>query len=208
MNRLDEMGEMEDTLVVFLADHGEMLGDRYHRFSKYALYEGAVRVPLILAGAGVPPEKHGTVDDRYAELVDVLPTLLQATGQPVPPELPGSSLLAPPCRRGGFAEMHGSGYEPAQMAPTYMWRTREYKLILHLPGEAVGAQLRLDEVQGELYDLQKDPHEWDNLYDDPAHLATRERLTRDLLLHLACAWARYPMQATCSPLVREEKSEE
>ena len=76
LRKLDEMGERENTFVLFASDHGEMLGDRQHRFSKYCLYEGSVRVPLIVAGAGVPEERRGAVDARAAELVDVLPTLL------------------------------------------------------------------------------------------------------------------------------------
>jgi len=195
LSKLDETGELDDTCIIFVSDHGEMLGDRFHRFSKYSMYEGSIRVPLIVAGAGVPAQRQGTPDDRYAELVDVLPTLLQVADEGPAPELPGHSLLGPPCRAGGFAEMHGGGYEQVHMAPTYLWRTRDWKLILHLPGEITDASLRLADVQGELYDLQNDPHEWISLYDDPQHLATRERLTRDMLMHLAVAWAKHPGQA-------------
>jgi hypothetical protein len=49
-------------------------------------------------------------------------------------------------------------------------------------------------MRGELYDLRADPHEHENLYDDPEHLSVRERLTRELLVHLASVWARYPWQ--------------
>jgi arylsulfatase A-like enzyme len=195
LSKLDAMGELEDTFIIFTSDHGEMLGDRFHRFSKYSMYEGSIRVPMILAGAGVPPAKRGTVDDRYAQLVDVLPTVMHVVGEPTPPELPGHNVLASPCRLGGFAEMHGGGYEPVQMAPTYMWRTHDWKLVLHLLGEITDANARLADVRGELYDLRNDPHEWTNLYDDLKYLGTRERLTRDLLMHLACVWAKYPRQA-------------
>jgi hypothetical protein len=85
-----------------------------------------------------------------------------------------------------------------------MWRTKEWKLILQLPGDAVDADLRLDEVQGELYDLQNDPYEWKNRYDDPNCLPVREALTRDLLLHLATNWAKYPFQAAVAK-VEERK---
>jgi len=198
--RLDRLGELDDTFIIFLSDHGEMLGDRFHRFSKYSLYEGSVRVPLIVAGAGVPERKRGTVDDRHAELVDVLPTLLRVARADVPLELPGLDLLSDARRPGGFAEMHGGGYEglfgeSSQRAPTYMWRTRNWKLILHLPGEVSGVALRLDELQGELYDLQNDPHEWINRFDDPQCLVVQERMTRHLLMHLACAWGKHPRQA-------------
>lgn len=193
LHKLEEAGELDDTFVVFTSDHGEMLGDR-RRFSKYCLYEASVRIPLILAGPGVSTGLRGATDDRYAELVDVVPTLLQIAGQTAP-ELPGSSLLDEPARAGCFAEMHGSGYEERQTAPAYMWRTREWKLILHLPGEAAGATARIDEARGELYDLRTDPHEYDNLYEDPGHLPVRERLTRELLMHLASAWAKHPHQS-------------
>ncbi len=73
-----------------------------------------------------------------------------------------------------------------------MWRDQGWKLILSLPGVADGAQLRLDEVRGELYDLRADPHEFTNHYDVPEQLARRERMTRVLLMHLASAWARFP----------------
>lgn len=209
LQKLEAMGELENSFILFASDHGEMLGDRGHRFSKYCLYEGSVRVPLIVAGDAVPPEQCGTVDERPAELVDVLPTLLDVAGQTVPPQLPGRSLLASPCRRGTFAEMHASGYENLQGAPAYMWRTPDWKLILYFAGPLEDilqqhAQPDQEIALGELYNLQSDPHEWYNLYDDPTHLAQREQLTRELLLHLMLTWARYPYQASPTELVRTE----
>ena len=194
LRRLEEKGEAENTFVVFTSDHGEMLGDR-RRFSKYCLYEGSVRVPLIVAGPGVPGHLRGTADDRPAELVDVLPTLLSVVGEAKPPEFPGANLLAEQARTANFAEMHGKGYTRLQEAPAYMWRTRDWKLIAYLPGVVADAGTRVDEARGELYDLRADPHEYENLYDDPGRLSVRERLTRELLMHLASAWAKYPFQA-------------
>jgi arylsulfatase A-like enzyme len=194
LRRLEETGEAENTFVVFTSDHGEMLGDR-RRFSKYCLYEGSVRVPLIVAGPGVPDRLRGTTDDRPAELVDVLPTLLSVAGEAKPPEFPGANLLAEPARTANFAEMHGKGYTRLQEAPAYMWRTRDWKLITYLPGVVADAGARVHEARGELYDLRADPNEYENLYDDPGHLSVRERLTRELLMHLASAWAKYPFRA-------------
>jgi arylsulfatase A-like enzyme len=198
LRRLEERGEAENTFVVFTSDHGEMLGDR-RRLSKYCLYEGSVRVPLMVAGPGVPTHLSGTVDDRPAELVDVLPTLLSVAGEATPPEFPGASLLAEPVRAGCFTEMHGTGYEKVQKAPAYMWRTHDWKLISHLPGDVAGAGLR--EARGELYDLRADPHEYENLYEDPGHLSIRNRLTGELLMHLASSWGKYPWQAAKPRLV-------
>ena len=199
LRRVEEMGEADNTFVVFTSDHGEMLGER-RRFSKYCLYEGSVRVPLILAGPDTPSRLRGKVDDRPAELVDVLPTLLSVAGVPTQPEFPGKNLLAEPARAGSFSEMHGTGYEEVQQAPAYMWRTRDWKLITYLPGDAADAGRRVGEVMGELYDLRADPLEVENLFEDPSHLSVRERLSGELLMHLASAWARHPWQAAKLPL--------
>ena len=193
LRKLEEIGELDNTFVIFTSDHGEMLGDR-GRFSKYCLYEGSVRVPLIVAGPGVPETLRGTADDRPAELIDVLPTLLSVAGEETPPGLPGGSLLADPIRAGSFAEMHGTGYEERQKAPAFMWRTGDWKFVSYLPGDAAGAGTRLGEATGELYDLRADPLENDNLYESLKHLAVRERLKGELLMHLAGAWGRHPYQ--------------
>ncbi|HEY3236466.1 MAG TPA: sulfatase-like hydrolase/transferase, partial [Polyangiaceae bacterium] len=123
------LGLEGNTLVVFVSDHGEMLGARGGRFSKYCLYDGAVRVPLILAGSGIG--KRGE-DRRAAELVDVVPTLLAAAGLNAP-DLPGVDLRSDFVRAGTFAEMHGRGYERARHGPSYMLRTDRWKLILSWP---------------------------------------------------------------------------
>lgn len=155
---------------------------------------------MILAGAGVPKDLHGTTDDRLAELVDVLPTLLSVAGGSKPPELPGKSLLTEPIRSGAFSEMHGTGYEPREQAPAYMWRERDWKLITYTPGTAAGSTSHVDEAEGELYDLRNDPNEFTNLYEDPEHFETRERLQNELLMHLAGAWAKFPRQTSKPPL--------
>jgi arylsulfatase A-like enzyme len=200
LDKLEAMGELDDALIVFTSDHGEMLGERYYRFSKYSLYDGSVRVPLIISGPRVPENLRGTVDQRPAELIDVLPTLLDATGQEIAPFLPGGSLLREPRRAGSFAEFHGGGYRSPQEAPAYMWRSDGWKLILHIPGLLRDAHLRLEEMEGELYHLDEDPYEWHNLYDHPEHFARRERMTRELLMYLACMWARYPKMTPATPL--------
>lgn len=202
VDKIEEMGELDNTMFVFLSDHGEMLGDRHYDFSKYCLYEGSVRVPLIMAGPMIPKHKQGTVDSRYTELIDILPTFLEMAGQPIPPELPGESLLQEPCRIGSFSEMHGSGYEEYQIAPAYMWRTKEWKLILKVYGSIEKAHSRISGSFGELYQLSQDPNEWYNLYDNAEYFAIRERLTRELLLHLACCWAKSPHQPS-KALLRE-----
>jgi arylsulfatase A-like enzyme len=196
LEQLRHCGELDNSLIVFTADHGEMLGDRRHRFGKYCLYEASVRVPLIVAGSLADGHRRGTVDREPAELVDILPTVLAAAGERVPPELPGVDLFGARRKSGGFAEMHGGGYDPVQNAPMYMWRTPEWKLILYLPERIPDAPFRLDEIRGELYSLGTDPMELTNLYDTPEHLSTRDDMTRRLLMYLSTVWAKYPRQAS------------
>lgn len=196
LTQLEAMGELENTLIVYCSDHGDMLGERNHRFSKYCLYEGSMRVPLILAGAGIPESLRGTVDNQPAELVDILPTLLNMIEEPVPPELPGVSLVGSQRKSGSLCEFHGSGYEKVQHGPAYAWRTPEWKLILHLDMQARDAISRTDEAQGELYHLTDDPLELNNLYESDEYLKIREQLTRELLMNVMVNQARYPRQTT------------
>lgn len=192
LNLLEEQGELDNTFIVFASDHGEMLGDRVHRFSKYCLYEGSVRVPLVIAGPGIEKGRQGTVDESHAELVDVMPTLLEVAGVESDRRLPGSSLLESPARPGQFCEFHGGGYESRQQAPAYMWRTSQWKLILHNAGDLVTTIDEGTQTKGELYHLSEDPDEWYNRFDDPECAAIRLHLTEELLMYIARCWARYP----------------
>ncbi len=189
IEKLHAKGELDNTLVLFASDHGDMMGER-GRVSKYCLYESSVRVPLILAGPGV--EQAGTADDRLAELVDVMPTLLAAAGEEIPECLPGLNLLSAESRSGAFAEMHGGGYEDCQQAPSVMWRTADWKLILHVPGRLGDIHGRYDRIDGELFDLADDPRELNNRYEDPVCAPIRERMTAQALMHVMCCLGRFP----------------
>jgi arylsulfatase A-like enzyme len=193
LERLEKLGRLNNALIVFTSDHGDLLGERDYRFSKYCLFESSVRVPLILAGSRVPGTKRGTVDDRPAELVDLVPTLAQAAGAPPNPMLPGLDLLSENRRLGAFCELHGGMGETPQPAPAYMWRKRDWKLILYLPGTIADAAMRLGETRGELYDLAHDPQERTNLYPDEQHAVVREQMKTELLMHLAVAWSKGPL---------------
>ncbi len=187
--KLEETGALDNALIIYLSDHGEMLGDRYFRFSKYCLYEGSVRVPLIMAGSALPCTLRGSIDQRPAELVDVLPTILEVACIPGPSGLPGGSLLSEPCRAGSFSEHH---YGPHGHTPAYMWRTASAKLILYPAPSSNGHDECPSEHRGELYDLESDPGERVNLYGNHNYAKLRESMTRDLLMHLCQTMSRYP----------------
>ncbi|WP_418041034.1 sulfatase [Paenibacillus xylanilyticus] len=192
LEKLEKRGRLDHALIVFVSDHGEMLGERQYRFTKYNLYDSSVRVPLILAGTYIPPDKRGTMDRRPAELVDLVPTLTRAAGLDANPMLPGVDLLGNLRHRGTFCEFHGKGVTAPHSAPAYMWRTAEWKLILYIEGSVAESASRVHETRGELYHLTADPHEWTNLYEEQQHASIREQLKTELLMHLAVSWAKGP----------------
>ncbi|MBM4080015.1 MAG: sulfatase, partial [Planctomycetes bacterium] len=77
---LDDTGQRQNTLVIFMTDHGEMLGDHGIYLKGPYLYDCAVRVPLILSWSG--HFQAGLRSDALVELVDLVPTLLEALGMP------------------------------------------------------------------------------------------------------------------------------
>jgi arylsulfatase A-like enzyme len=158
-----------------------MLGERFYRFNKYCLYESSVRIPMILSGSALPAVWRGKTDHRSAELVDLYPTILKAAGLKVPPTSVGLDLLGDRKRPASFCALHERKSEAA-----FMWRTRRYKLVLRMERKADASQYTaLDTIGGEFYDLQTDPQEWNNLYDDPkARPDVRKRMTEELLTHL------------------------
>ncbi len=88
--------------------------------------------------------------------------------------------------------MHGRGYEEYQRAPTLMWRSNEWKLILDIPGQLGAVAGDYDRFKGELYHLVEDPLELHDRYDDPACAEVRNQMTTQLLMHVMCSLGRFP----------------
>ncbi|MBC6996616.1 sulfatase-like hydrolase/transferase [Neolewinella lacunae] len=180
LSEMKRGGLLDNAIVVYTSDHGEMLGERYYRFNKYCLYDASVRVPLIVTGSAVA-NGVGTEDARPVDLVDVLPTLLQAAGITPDAALPGVNLLAPAAREGSFSALHEREGEAA-----FMWRTAEEKLILVLrrkdQARAYGPE---DIITGEFYDLAADPREWNDLYGRAGVAQQQQKFTQAILEKLS-----------------------
>ena len=178
MAALEARGMLERTVVAFLSDHGELLGHfgmLIKSIDEYPmLYDVGLHVPLIVRSPGGDGGDGGQVVADPVELVDLAPTLLSCAGLEVPPEMQGMSQRA--ALYGGAAMRRE--YVFAEAGAVKMVRGERYKLV-HYPGQPYG----------ELYDLQRDPHEADNRYDDPDLEPQRERLTRALLDRLIAAEA-------------------
>jgi len=88
---LEESGELENTLIVYSADHGELLGD-FGCFGKRSFHDASQRVPLIVRQAG--RFEAGAICEAPASLVDLLPTFLAAAGERLPEDCDGMDLAA------------------------------------------------------------------------------------------------------------------
>lgn len=159
-------GWLDDLLVVVTSDHGEMAGD-HGRVYKRTFHESALRVPLILRWPGRIP--HGT-RDALAENIDIMPTVLDATGVAQPPMSLGRSLLPvvsdPEARHRGdlLSEIYYGG------SRNVMLKTARHKYVIDQQGRGYM-----------LYDMDRDPDEQHNLIGAP-DARTLERTMRDALL--------------------------
>ncbi len=177
LNELERSGKADNTIVLFVADHGDQLLE-HGLFGKNVFFESSIHVPFLVSWPGrIRP-------GRYTELietVDVLPSILELCGLKVPETAQGRSFA--PLAAGGrgaysaretlFSEniipevithgdegyffVPGEGVGGIRHPDAKMVRTKRWKLT-HYPGHG-----------GELYDVQNDPGEFRNLYHDPGH---------------------------------------
>lgn len=185
---LEESGHAENTLVVYLGDHGYLLG-QHGRFEKHCSYEEAIRAPLLIRAPGNSPG----VTSALVELIDVAPTILSRCELPVPAAMQGRPLdeiLA------GQADRHRD-HVFVEYAPNEEIAVRDerYKLVyiagLHErdDGYKTGAPPAGREIR--LFDLHDDPHEVVNLADRPEQRALIDKYLAMLAGHLR-ATAREP----------------
>lgn len=165
IDTLRETNQLENTLIIFHSDHGELLGDHGLLFKGARFFEGAVHVPLLFSWPG--HIEGGLRSDALVELVDIAPTLLDAAGIDVPEFIQGQSLwpIVTGEQPAGHHKTHvvvdyydSAGWSPVA-APTQATMTYDgrYKMaVYHRMG------------LGEIYDLDQDPGEFDNLWDEPS----------------------------------------
>jgi arylsulfatase A-like enzyme len=177
-------GVLDDTLIVFTADHGDFLGD--HWLGEKELFHDTVqKVPLIVVDPRPAADgTRGTTEHRFVESVDVLPTILDTLGAPVPTHrVEGRSLLPllhgtppPDWRRFSYSELDYSWREarrmlrkPVDRCRAYSLRTPRWRYVYWL-----------DEPE-QLFDLQADAEEFHDLGRDPSTESVREQLRAQLL---------------------------
>ncbi|MEM7686157.1 MAG: sulfatase/phosphatase domain-containing protein, partial [Pseudomonadota bacterium] len=155
------------TYVIYISDHGDWLGDHGMILKGPMHFEGLIRVPMIVRGPGVPA---GRAIYQPVSTIDIGPTLYDFSGVEPMLHQHGASLRP-------FLEGHAAEREYAlnewELLPTRVGvhlslrtvRTKTHKMTVDLQSGA-----------GELYDLARDPHELDNLFEDPSASDIRSRL--------------------------------
>jgi arylsulfatase A-like enzyme len=156
LDTLEHKGLSDDTVIIFCADHGEMMGD-HGLFQKNTMYEGALRIPLIISD----PRDSGTAgacntSDALAELVDLHPTILELAGvEYKQSSLDGKSLV--PILNS--AEAQHKPFQLSELNNTRMIFDGRYKLVEN------------HNDINELYDLLEDPQELKNIFKERAELS-------------------------------------
>jgi arylsulfatase A-like enzyme len=181
---LDRQGKLQETVIVITSDHGDYLGD--HGLGEKELYfEEALRIPLIICDPSSEADAtRGQTIDHMAESIDLVPTFVEMMGGETADQwLEGRSLLPlihgqkpDSWRDAVFAESDYSlrgarlklGLEPTE-ARSWMVRTGRWKYVHHV------------KYRPELYDLQNDPNEQQDLGADPAHEGIRTQMAARLL---------------------------
>ncbi len=160
LDALKETAQDQDTIVIYTSDHGEMLGDHGIYLKGPYFYEPLIRVPLIIRWP--KGYKAGLKVHALVEEVDLAPTLLEAAGVPIPFRMQGRPLTkllkgeTNTHRSSVYSEFYNSNFNYSPPPWATMVRTERYKLFIY---HSLGGW-------GELYDLEKDPNEFNNLWDD------------------------------------------
>jgi len=183
---LDEEGLTDNTLVIYTSDQGFFLGE-HGFFDKRFMYEESLRMPFLVR---YPKEiEAGSVNKDIVTNVDFAETFLDYAGVPIPDGMQGRSLR--PLFRGNTPDdwrksmyyryyLHRPHYD---VSAHYGVRTDRYKLIFYY-GLGLGKKGSLDEPlppEWELFDLEKDPMEMNNVYHDPAYAGLVKELKAELM---------------------------
>ncbi|MDR3268337.1 MAG: sulfatase-like hydrolase/transferase [Tannerella sp.] len=161
LEALEESGEYENTIIVFTADNGLAVG-QHGLLGKQNLYEHSVKTPLVIVGPGVPKKER---NNAFSYLLDLYPTLCDLTGLRTPTTIDGRSL------KKALDEKQPDGREHIFLSYINIQRAIKkdhYKLIRY----NVHGKERV-----QLFDLEKDPLEQDNLADAPAYADKVAELT-------------------------------
>lgn len=186
LDALEERGWLDNSLLVFCSDHGELLGDHDLPY-KWLMYDQITHIPLIIRDHRAGSlRRAGESTQDLVSLIDLGPTLLEAAGVTIPPRLEGRSLL--PYLTGGDAAPRDYVY--AEDNYLIMMRSATHKLVYYIGQE-----------EGEFYNLKNDPDELWNLWDRADVQGVKTQMLQRLLRWLAAS-------AYCNGAYRRNRSEQ
>ena len=173
LDHLAQLGLADDTIIIYTADHGDCMGA--HRLIEKGefMYDEIYRIPLVVAHPNC--ENPGAVCDEFVYLQELMPTILEAAGLEPPEELDGQSILPATLGRdyrNGREEIYALFDRHFTVVNQRMIRTRTHQFTFN-SGD-----------QGELYDLEKDPHQLDNVYGQPEYEEVRLDLIERMGRHM------------------------
>ncbi|MBA3250753.1 MAG: sulfatase [Geodermatophilaceae bacterium] len=153
---LESSGEWDNTLVVFTSDNGYMIGEHRIQGGKLVPYEPSARVPLLVSGPGFP---RGVVREQPVGLIDLAPTLVEASGVSAGLSMDGVSLQGP----AGDPDVGAERTLLLESGPDAVGGPIRYG------GARTGRYVYVEYVDGEqeFYDLRADPYQLENLAADP-----------------------------------------
>ncbi|HLW19104.1 MAG TPA: sulfatase/phosphatase domain-containing protein, partial [Cyclobacteriaceae bacterium] len=167
LDYLDKRGLADNTIVLYLSDQGFFMGE-HGWFDKRFMYEESFRTPMVMRYPGVI--KPGTRFRHMVMNLDIAPTMLDAAGLPIPKDIQGESMLPLLMDKSakGRDAIYYHYYENGEHAvsPHFGVQTDRYKLIRFYK--------RVE--SWELYDLEKDPQEMNNLYGAKKHQKIQDGL--------------------------------
>lgn len=171
LNYLEKNGLDKNTIIVYTSDQGFYLGE-HGWFDKRFMYKESFRTPLIIKWPGVTK---GNNNDDFVQNIDFAETFLDMAGTDIPPDMQGKSLV--PLLKGNTPDdwrkqlyYHYYEYGGHCVKAHYGIRTKKYKLIHYY----------FDIDAWELFDMEKDPHELHNVYDDPNYADVVKKLKTEL----------------------------
>jgi iduronate 2-sulfatase len=169
LTELDNLGLRDNTLIVFVADHGYQLGEKGKWSKAGSLFEPATRVPLIIHMPGAAG--NGRSSTRIVQSLDIYRTVAELAGLPVQPEIQGTSLV--PLLHNPSASWDQPAYsiwsEDGSTIHGTAIRTEQYRYAEYGPAAANGAMM---------FDVHADPLELTNIVDDPKLAHERARLSK------------------------------
>jgi len=170
---LEEQGELDNTVIVYTADHGDFAGDHGICDKNIGIYESIHRIPFLLSYPGGP---ESVCRDGIIESVDLFPTLCELADVPSPDGVDGQSVVLLAAGEGeGKAEAICEWDFPPPQRRVNAIRTDRYRLVFYSR-----------EVGGELYDHETDPYEMHNRWDDSAYREARLELMERLYEQVNC----------------------